>query len=941
MVLKKRKNESKSNSNFFPRQKNLMKAVGISLVVLLMLVLVFYGAREVLFGKVIQPPASYFPLDGPNDNGLTVGNEVTFVAGKVTNAASFTGGSASYISLNKDILNGKTDFSVSFWAKPGINKDKGTFLSAAKLYSDEFVVGYENDGQTLFVELKNSKLTFQSTLNFKTVTDWHHFTITRSGDIVHIFVDGILRRKGDFAGSVVGPLNVESLILGQEQDCTSTNPCSSASSPALSGGSMGNIAGKALILPPSDGPSDSPSAGDKTGGSGVPAGVPSGGGDTGAALTDGGVGTATTDGTKTLPGESTSGSGTTPPDSTSPKDGSTTSGGTTGEGTTTTSSTLSTNTATFESSQAYVGLLDELKFFDRVLTAEEARSLFNPPEDCTDAGNTDEDGDEKSNCYDDDCWPVCEGLGCSLDGNGGYVVASTISDATKSPTEINYGCCPTEDYCYHPDAGTGVPGGCFEYAALILDAHLNCGDADDWDVCGQVMPPPATMGGLVNTGAGSISSGSTLGTSSSSVILSDSHKYYCDGNEWTECTSTQTVGGFLCLNSQWYECNSPPTGWACTDKEQWGEDGDNDGIVDGDDNCPSIANGDQANGDTDGLGDTCDNCVDNANPDQMNTDGDNYGNVCDNDDDNDGVNDNPDNCPLVANADQADTDEDTEGDACENDIDGDGVLDECTDTVTENCGDNCLLVSNANQVNFDNDNQGDVCDSDDDNDGVDDNIDSDDNNARICQDSDNDGCDDCTTAGTAQPNNDGLDSDNDRLCNAGDPDDDNDGLEDNDEDVNQDGQQDNGETSPINPDSDDDDISDGDEDPDSAGSIQPGPDNCPLMINTNQANDDNDGQGNACDDDDDNDDILDASDDCPSSGSPLTVSSNGCLRGDLNKDEQFTIVDLIPIIKHIHRSPALADPSQADANCDGQVDVRDITKVMDAIVLNWQGITCS
>ena len=38
-------------------------------------------------------------------------------------------------------------------------------------------------------------------------------------------------------------------------------------------------------------------------------------------------------------------------------------------------------------------------------------------------------------------------------------------------------------------------------------------------------------------------------------------------------------------------------------------DDDNDGIPDGNDNCPSTANADQADGDRDGLGDACDNCA--------------------------------------------------------------------------------------------------------------------------------------------------------------------------------------------------------------------------------------------------------------------------------------------------------------------------------------------
>lgn len=71
-------------------------------------------------------------------------------------------------------------------------------------------------------------------------------------------------------------------------------------------------------------------------------------------------------------------------------------------------------------------------------------------------------------------------------------------------------------------------------------------------------------------------------------------------------------------------------------------DADNDGVGDGYDNCPTVANPNQSDNDNDGEGD-----------------------VCDSDDDNDGVNDGDDNCPLNANPSQSDFDGDGTGDACE------------------------------------------------------------------------------------------------------------------------------------------------------------------------------------------------------------------------------------------------------------------------------------
>ncbi len=179
-------------------------------------------------------------------------------------------------------------------------------------------------------------------------------------------------------------------------------------------------------------------------------------------------------------------------------------------------------------------------------------------------------------------------------------------------------------------------------------------------------------------------------------------------------------------------------------------DNDGDGVADGSDNCPNIANGSQGDSDNDGAGNACDNdndgdgvandadnCIWQSNPAQADFDGDGKGDLCD-DSDGDYVNDQVDNCRTVANNNQANADGDGVGDACDADIDGDGDL---------NQADNCPVKSNPSQANADGDPYGDACDlcpnlasadnNDNDGDGLGDPCDSDDDNDGVLDTTDN------------------------------------------------------------------------------------------------------------------------------------------------------------------------------------------------------------
>ncbi|WP_217702824.1 PHB depolymerase family esterase [Pseudoalteromonas sp. HF66] len=104
---------------------------------------------------------------------------------------------------------------------------------------------------------------------------------------------------------------------------------------------------------------------------------------------------------------------------------------------------------------------------------------------------------------------------------------------------------------------------------------------------------------------------------------------------------------------------------ACKTTTEPNNDADNDGVLDGIDNCPNVANADQADNDNDGIGNVCDSTPDGETSDS----------------DSDGVSDSLDNCPLVANSEQLDNDADGVGDTCDSTPNGDY---QCTETTSSN-----------------------------------------------------------------------------------------------------------------------------------------------------------------------------------------------------------------------------------------------------------------
>ena len=323
------------------------------------------------------------------------------------------------------------------------------------------------------------------------------------------------------------------------------------------------------------------------------------------------------------------------------------------------------------------------------------------------------------------------------------------------------------------------------------------------------------------------------------------------------------------------------------------EDSDRDEVPDNFDNCEHVYNANQMKRDGDSAGDVCDFCPDNPDITGVDNDceGETGGTTTEEDDfDNDGVPDGQDNCPANSNADQHDCDADDKGDACDP-TNGCGDTDESSDETTGGSeeddfdqhgvpddDDNCPAEENPDQHDCDDDGEGDACDpthgcdicagGDADSDGV---CNDDDNCPNISNPGQQDTC-------PASPQGDACDLDTDRdgrfnACDAcpNDPqnDADHDGVC---------GDVDECPSDPLN-------------DPDN-DNICNGVDNCDTVANQDQHDCDHDGVGDVCDPthgcdeicaggDVDGDRVCDDVDNCPVNPNPGQEDCDRDGQGDM------------------------------------------------------------
>jgi MSHA biogenesis protein MshQ len=189
-----------------------------------------HGALDgkVLFGQctILATPNAHYRFDEYQYNDLE--NEVIDsisglngrargaqpLEGKVCNAVDLSAtGISDYVILDENMLNTKTDFTISLWAKTAKISNQSFISGAYSGNANELIMWFLD--HTIFQPFIFSATNTQ--INTDSIADdtWHHLVWTREGSQNCLYKDKVLQSCNTLN---TGALNIQSLILGQEQN---------------------------------------------------------------------------------------------------------------------------------------------------------------------------------------------------------------------------------------------------------------------------------------------------------------------------------------------------------------------------------------------------------------------------------------------------------------------------------------------------------------------------------------------------------------------------------------------------------------------------------------------------------------------------------------------------------------------------------------------------
>lgn len=171
----------------------------------------------------------YFPFDndledysGNNNNGTELG---TLFYSEETGCVSLNiaNNAMNGVQLNPNLINGLSDFSISFYGRISEFNNSNNFLSGASSTSaNDLLISYNSVGtypvDGWIFRIGNEPYFFAEN-ELMNDFDWHHIVINRSGNTASLYIDNVKIGDDVPVSARVFDIPEMGLVLGQDQDC--------------------------------------------------------------------------------------------------------------------------------------------------------------------------------------------------------------------------------------------------------------------------------------------------------------------------------------------------------------------------------------------------------------------------------------------------------------------------------------------------------------------------------------------------------------------------------------------------------------------------------------------------------------------------------------------------------------------------------------------------
>lgn len=162
----------------------------------------------------------YLPFNGTAADGSGAGRHATLMGGAaVTNALTVGANAADALTIPGSALDGLGDYTFAAWLRIDVfHGDRHVILSGAHAGEDNIVGLWYDETLAAWRYSEEANPAVISASSSIQDAGWHHVTLTRSGTVAQLYIDGIASGPGLSVAGAVLTIDPAGLVIGQDQD---------------------------------------------------------------------------------------------------------------------------------------------------------------------------------------------------------------------------------------------------------------------------------------------------------------------------------------------------------------------------------------------------------------------------------------------------------------------------------------------------------------------------------------------------------------------------------------------------------------------------------------------------------------------------------------------------------------------------------------------------